>query len=286
MNTSYRLGPNNIQYNILENFPAIENKVGVFLSGGLESTLIALIAFELYGKDKVMCFYSDNIFSNNQEDINTYINTNLKRASALLDIEPVYLEFDYDFHVTDRKASVEANIKKVKDMYNVDLTLWGFTELFFEVEPFKKEGVTVEQVVDMAFADPERFRTTIEEFHLDTGEYSSYLLDIDIPAEVYPLLRGESDFILSPFKNLNKCEVIDLYYQLGLLDLAYRTSSCILDSITKNGKHCGECFNCQQRYDAFRILNKPGIVDKTPYASDVIMQRRHKLEEVRSATYT
>jgi len=286
MNKSYVLKPTNFNFVIDAHFPNAKNKVGVFLSGGLESTLVSLIAFEKYGKENVICFYSDNIFSNNNEDLNKYIATNLSRSAKLLNIQPEYLEFDYDFHVTDRKASVEANIQKVREKYNVDFTLWGFTKLFFEVEPFKQDGLTVDKVVEMAFADPKRFKHTIEEFHLDTREYDKYLLDIDIPADVYPLLRGESDFILSPFKELNKCEVIDFYDQLGFLDKAYETSSCILDSITKNGKHCGECFNCQQRYDAFRILNKPGVTDNTPYDKDAIVHRRKKLEELRNATYS
>ena len=286
MNAQYTLSPTNFKYVVNEHFPKIQNKIGVFLSGGLESSLLALIAIELYGKENVICFFSDNIFSNNNPQKNEYIRTNLKRAEKLLGITPVYLEFDYNFHVSDRKSSIEANIEKIRNQYNVDYTLWGFTKLFFEVEPFKQDGMTVEEVVEIAYSDPNRFASTIEEFHLDTGEYSSYLLDIDIPAEVYPLLRGESSFILSPFKNLNKCEVIDLYRQLGWLEKAYETSSCILNSITETGKHCGQCFNCQQRYDAFKILGIPGIEDLTPYNSTAIVERRNKLEKIRNETHT
>lgn len=286
MNNQYVLNPSSYNFKINEHFPDINKKVGVFLSGGLESTLISLIAFEKYGKENVICFYSDNIFSNNNKVLNRYINTNLSKAARLLDVTPEYLEFDYESHIKDRKAYIETNIKKIREKYNVDFTLWGFTKLFFEVEPFKQSNLTIDKVVDMAFASPEKFKHTIEEFHLDTREYADYLLDIDIPAEVYMLLRGNSNFILSPFKNLNKCEVIDFYRQLGYLDIAYQTSSCILDSITKTGMHCGECFNCQQRYDAFRILNINGVIDKTPYAKDTIVYRRKKLEDLRNATYT
>jgi hypothetical protein len=286
MNSDFILGPSKLIYKIEENFPKTNKKVGVFLSGGLESCLVSLIAFDVYGKDNVICFYSDNIFSNNNETLNRYIRTNIKRAAALLNTEPEYLEFDYQLHVKDRKSSVEINIEKIRKKYNIDFTLWGFTKLFFEVEPFKQQGLTLEQVVSIALSDREKFKHTIEEFHLETGEYSHYLLDIDIPAEVYPLLRGESEFILSPFKNLNKCEVIDLYRQLDWLDKAYQTSSCILESISETGKHCGTCFNCQQRYDAFRILNIKGIDDKTPYASDLIVHRRARLEEIKNASHT
>jgi 7-cyano-7-deazaguanine synthase in queuosine biosynthesis len=69
---------------------------------------------------------------------------------------------------------------------------------------------------------------------------------------------------------------------LEKLDILYRTSSCITDSLTRVGKHCGRCFNCQQRWDAFKILGT-GITDLTEYDSDEIMKRREKLEAVRNA---
>lgn len=280
MKVTYTLKPSEIIFDITKHFPLPTHgrKIGVFLSGGMESSLISLIAIERYGKDNVVFFYSDNIFSANDPDRSSYIHTNIKRAKALLNIEPTYLNFDYSLHVADRKSSIERNIARIESEFNVEFVLWGFTKLFFDVEIFKQNGMTQEQVKEIAFADPEKYRSVIEEFHLETDQYTWHLLDIDIPAEVYPLLRGSSTFIRSPFKNLNKSEVVDLYRQLGWLDKIYRTSSCIMDSLTKIGKHCGECFNCQQRYDAFRILG--GVEDLTEYVSNAIKERRTTLEEL------
>ena len=278
MNLTYTLQPSNIEYNIGENFPLSSKRVGVFLSGGMESSLISLIAIERYGKENVVFFYSDNIFSSNDPERSSYIHTNIKRATLLLNIEPTYLNFDYSSHVANRKSSIERNIERIQTEFNVEFVLWGFTKLFFDVEIFKQEGMTQERVKEIAFADPVKYHSVIEEFHLETDQYTWHLLDIDIPAEVYPLLRGSSTFIRSPFKNLNKSEVVDLYRQLGWLDKVYGTSSCIRDSLTKIGKHCGECFNCQQRYDAFRILG--GVEDLTEYALSAIMERRATLEEL------
>jgi hypothetical protein len=170
----------------------------------------------------------------------------------------------------------------LKESHNVEFVMFGFTKLFFEVEEFKQDNMTIERVKEIAFSNSEKYKSTIEEFHLETNEYTWHLLDIDIPAEVYPLLRQSSGFINSPFKDLNKCEVVDLYQKLNLTDILYRTNSCIMEHITNTGKHCGECFNCQQRYDAFKILGT-GIADKTEYNSDAIVHRRAKLEEVRNA---
>lgn len=183
---------------------------------------------------------------------------------------------------SNRKKSVENIVEKLKVTYGIEYLLFGFTKLFFEVEPFKKEGLTVEQVKELAFAEPEKYKHTIEEFYLETGDYAEHLLDIDIPSEVYPVLRGVGDIILSPFKDLNKYEVVDLYSQLGVLDVVYKTSSCILEPLRLTGKHCGYCFNCQQRYDAFRIF---GIEDKTEYESDLIYRRRKNLEDLRNGLH-
>jgi hypothetical protein len=284
MDNSYTLLPNNFIYEIEKYFPILSNdqKMGVFISGGMESTLISLIAQKIYGKDRVINFFSDNIFSSNDTNINTYIRTNITQVKNLLGVTPVYLEFDYEQHVSNRKDSIKNKIMSLKESYNIEFVMFGFTKLFFEVEDFKQAGITVEQVKEIAFANPEKYKSTIEEFHLETDEYTWHLLDIDIPAEVYHLLRQSSGFIKSPFKDLNKCEVVDLYQKLEFVDILYKTNSCILESITKTGKHCGNCFNCQQRYDAFKILGT-GITDKTEYQSTNIVYRRKKLEEVRNA---
>lgn len=282
MNSEYTLSPSNYKFIVKDHFPKLSDgcKIGVFLSGGMESSLISLIAKKYYGEDKVLFFYSDNIFSANDPNINTHINTNITRAVDILGITPIYLEFNYELHVSDRRQSIEDKIESLREKYNVEFVMFGFTKLFFEVEIFKQSGMTVEKIMELTYANPIKYASTIEEFHLPTGKYAQGLLEIDIPAEVYPLLRSTSGFIRSPFKDLNKSEVVDFYSQLGIIDKLYGTSSCIMNSLTINGKHCGACFNCQQRWDAFKILNNPDIVDKTEYVSNAAKLRREELERV------
>lgn len=284
MEQIFTLKPNDQKFDLNFYFPKLpDNKrMGVFLSGGMESTLITLLAHKIYGKDRVEIFYSDNIFSANDPNRSRYIIANVFRTAEIIGVQPTYVDFDYEFHISNRKQSIENKIEILRQEYNVEFVMFGFTKLFFEVEVFKQDGLTEEDVRKMAFAEPVKYKSTIEEFYLDTDEYTWTLLEIDIPAEVYPLLRQTSGFILSPFQTLNKCEVVDLYHQLGWLDILYKTSSCITESLTKVGKHCGHCFNCQQRYDAFKILGT-GIPDLTEYDLDLIKKRRQKLEEYRNA---
>jgi 7-cyano-7-deazaguanine synthase in queuosine biosynthesis len=281
MLTDYILRPSNIRYNILEHFPALSSgkKTGVFLSGGMESTLIGRIALELYGRDRVMFFYSDDIFCLNDKETGRYIHTNVNNGARALGVELTYVEFDYDFHLTDRKASFKKTINSLKTKYDIEFVFWGFTKLFFDVEVFKDiTDITADKVKEICYNDPVKFKSVIEEFHVATDQYTNLIVDIDIPHIVYEILNEDmagEHFVKSPFNVLNKAEVVDLYRQCGWLDLVFKTGSCLLENITEKGEHCGTCFNCQQRYDAFDMLN---ILDRTPYTHDMIKERRQRIK--------
>lgn len=282
MKDIFILEPTKTQYVISENFPEPEKdkKVGVFLSGGLESTLISKIAIDVYGKDRVITFYSDEIFTAKDPNGNRNVWTNVGNSAKLLGSEAVYLPFDYDLHMSNPIASAKKLIEDGSIKYNVDFTLWGFTKLFFNVSTFKcDDNSTHKSIMEQCFADPVKYKDVLEEFHLYTGKYSNYVKDLEIPGAVYNLLdhdRANGYKIKSPFRTLNKGEVIDLYRQLDILDLAFQTRSCVTDSISLTGKHCGRCFNCQQRYDAFAVL---GLEDKTVYESNEIRENWDLLQQ-------
>lgn len=282
MQDIFILKPTNTRYSISENFPhpSQGKNVGVFLSGGLESTLILKIAIDVYGKDRVIAFYSDEIFTYKNPNGNRNVWTNVSNSAKNLGVEPKYLAIDYDLHMTDKMASAKKLIEEGAKNFNVEFTMWGFTKLFFNVGEFKTdENSTHESIIAQCYSDLEKYKDVIEEFHLPTGEFSQYVKDLDIPGDVYNMLDYDYNHgykIKSPFRTLNKGEVVDLYRQLGCVDLAYSTRSCVTDSISENGKHCGTCFNCQQRYDAFAVL---GLRDKTEYESDNIVKAWTKLQE-------
>lgn len=280
MNNLYTLTPSNFVYNIDEHFPKLVDptkKVGIFLSGGMESTLVSKIAQSVYNPENIVYIFSDTMFCGNDELKKQYLGTNSNISKNNLGIDTLYIDIDYDLHISDRTQSINNIFNQLRNEHNVEFTLWGFTKLFFQVEVFKQAFVTLEDVHRIALGDVEQYRNTIEEFHIPTGTYVQHLLDIDIPPEVHELIRFHDGFVYSPFKDLNKSEVVDFYKQLGLLDLLYKTTSCIQPSITENGKHCGLCFNCQQRHDSFRINGT--VQDQTPYSNNLIMSRRDALEE-------
>jgi hypothetical protein len=280
INNTYTLLPSGLVYNIDEHFPKLVDptkKIGIFLSGGMESTLISKIASHIYGPENIVHIYGDNMFCGDDPKKREYLGTNNRISKENLGIETIYVEVDYDLHISERGQSIGILFDKLRNEHNVESTLWGFTKLFFQVEIFKREFVTTEDVYRIALGDIEKYRSTIEEFHILTGTYVQQLLDIDIPPEVHPLIREHTGFVYSPFGLLNKSEVVDFYKQLDLLELLYRTTSCTQHSITENGKHCGTCFNCQQRHDAFRINGT--VEDLTGYSFNLVHVRRQELEE-------
>jgi len=277
-NNTYILEPTKFSYKIADYFPQPkQGKVAVSLSGGMESTLIARIAMDVYGEDRVVLLYSDDMFTANDPEGNKNVLANVTNASKLLNKELIYCPFDTHLHETDKVTSMMNVNKMLAETYGIEFSMWGFTKLFFDVAEFKEDPTaTHETVIERCYSDPEKYRSIIEEFHLPTGEFSEYVKDLDIPANVYTMLRFDAErTIKRPFKDLNKSEVVDLYKQLGYMDLVYQTRSCVTDA-TREDKHCGTCFNCQQRYDAFAKLE---IEDFTPYVSDQVKHARKRLEE-------
>lgn len=270
------LKPSNTIYNIEDHFPSATGKVGVALSGGLESTLIALIALDLYGIDKVVLLYSDNMFTQSSVDGNQNVLVNVKNAEKILKRPVNYVPIDIKLHTEDKMASAQNINQYLKNTFGVEFVFWGFTKLFFDVAEFKEDmSSSHNTILEKCYSNPVKYQSIIEEFHLPTGLFSSYIKDLDIPGNVYPMLRV-NDKIKRPFDILNKSEVVDLYRQLGYLDIAYKTHSCVADNIRNDHTHCGMCFNCQQRYDAFAKL---GLEDKTKYAHDNVNRAWKELQK-------
>ncbi len=265
------LKPTNIEYNINDHFPELTwGKAGIAVSGGLESTLIAKIALDKYGPENVVLTYSDSMFTLGDPESNKNVKINVNTASEILGQPVYYVPIDTELHSKDIQAWSQQIYAYVKKTYNIEFTMWGFTKLFFSVAEFKEDNnSTHESIVEKCYSDYEKYRDVIEEFHLPTGEFTEYIKDLKISDVVYPMLRSgfNQKVTLRPFDTLNKSEVIDLYMQLGYLDLAYKTHSCVTNSIRENHIHCGVCFNCQQRYDAFAKL---GVEDKTVYRKDTV----------------
>ena len=282
MKERYILRPSNVDFVIAERFPKLDpgKKAAVMLSGGMESSLITLMCKEIYGEDNVLIFYTEKIFTGGY-GLSKSIQANIKNAAVNLDVDPKLWDVEYYLHKTNQRESIKLNLEMAAHLVNAQYVFFGFTKLFFDVEPFRQPGVTPLDYNTIAYSDPEKHKSVIEEFYLPLGYYHHTLETMSIPPGLYPILRDNRSVIQTPFEVLNKAEVVDLYYQQGLMDKLFKTRSCQKESIAESGMHCGECFSCQQRYDSFDILNDPNVVDKTNYIStDVISRKREELKKI------
>ncbi len=58
--------------------------------------------------------------------------------------------------------------------------------------------------------------------------------------------------LVLPFFDLDKSEIIDMYYQFGIEDMLTLSHSCTANTVGR----CNECFNCSERVWAFNKLGK------------------------------
>jgi hypothetical protein len=56
-----------------------------------------------------------------------------------------------------------------------------------------------------------------------------------------------------PFKDLDKSQILQMYYTLGISEILNFTHTCGLNF----GRPCGQCFNCREREWAYREISEP-----------------------------
>lgn len=272
---NFILGKYSQNYLIRDYFPEIpkNKKIGVFVSGGMESTLIAKICQELYGAEQTLFFYTDDIFlsDNNNDNSKNILYNNVENIEKILNQKVDYLYINkkrYDIDTLNYAAEIASNLKK---QYNIEYMLIGFTDLFWKLEKLKQPNISINDLEKTILNNKEFYKELIEELHFFTDSYLQHIYNIDINPNTWTVLKNPNLYCeLSPFRTLNKHAVVDMYMQLGWHEILYKTNSCVdIDNI-----HCGECFNCQQRYDGFNMLN---LVDPTEYKKSIIKDRRENL---------
>lgn len=267
---------NNYVFNINEQFRDIgKEKIAIFFSGGMESTLASKIALDVYGRDRCVFVYCD--FRGTRTDPKHYfITSNVDRGASMLGINVHYVEIDHSLYETDRCRSLIKLTNDIIEKYGVTYFMYGFTKLFFDVEVISRcEIQTTLAVKKLLLSSPHHYKQMINEFHVhQTNDYIDALIDKVVPPmTVYDLMNEplHQHHFIYPFRPIYKYQVLDLYHKMNLVDLMDNTFSCISSVATDENKHCGHCMNCQQRHDAHAIL---GIDDPTVYKYNTVIQRR------------
>lgn len=95
------------------------------------------------------------------------------------------------------------------------------------------------------------------------GESLNYFSPNSTPQPIQEEINRTKHSIYLPFikARLTKSHIIDIYFQLGIQDILFKTHSCTV----QDGTHCGECYCCLERVKGFNDL---GLQDKATYDRD------------------
>lgn len=250
MDSSYKL-KNNKVFELAE-FPQItaEDKIVVLFSGGIKSTLAALIAKELYSiKNVIFGFISMDAFGdfkNNSKKL--YSKKNHEDGFNRLDGIHKF-EIGNELFTVHKKMHLEHNKKILNRFPSVKYSIAGYSKIHEEtIEMLTESGwskglITRGQLPAYVKDNAKKYETlnyAIENFNLPIPFTNSMVEFNELQKSFYSMVR--------PFRNLNDVEIIQLYDKMNLLNELYQTKSC---DVSENEDHCGNCRNCQERKKAF-----------------------------------
>lgn len=255
------------KFDIQKDFPKAQ-RIAVLFSGGLESTLLAKLAFDHYGKDNVTLLWSDSIFCTNNDLVKNIIRKNVISVADNLDHTAHYIAVDYQtFVVNPIKAQSEAYFEASKQ-FNFTHMLMGITKMGWDL--LDLQHIEPNDMKAQCYSNKEKYHHVIEQYHLKTDYYKNWVYEMNMHPDICNLLTKDNQYFLFPFKNLYKQDVVDLYFEYNFQDTIPITRSCMKGLAA----HCGNCWDCQNRFDAHYISGHP---DKTEYISDEVVIRRLKL---------
>ena len=237
MNDSYVLGRNKTKFEIAE-FPKIgsNEKIGILFQGGIESTLLALIAKEIYGIANVVFILitADAVlgYKNDSNKLDILLRTFKDSVDDMGGTHTVELGDD----ALDRYNLSNSALKKIVSKYGskIKFVLAGYSKVHDLVQNAKKY--------------PELYKHVKKQNGKIFG-VSKHIGFEQISTDYHTNVR--------PFRNLNLSEIIDLYGKLNLISYLYKTSSCDVDL-----GNCGICDNCHRRKSAFKDSS---VSDLTKY---------------------
>jgi NH3-dependent NAD+ synthetase len=259
-----------------ELLPDIKDKnVIVFLSGGVESTLLAKLCLETYGNDRtilVSFLIQDSgvgSISSNEDQILKNIVSNIENAEKLLCKKAI--KFEITKGLNKPRDHFDKMFLGLLKSFNAECAVMGRLRTEFEIIEILKNSPSHSQnlkhLIDYCHNTLPTHLQIFKEHHMALTTLVPELTKIfqHTTIQTYNIWNDKT---ISPFKDLYKFEVIDLYKKLDLLEMLYQTRSCIETSVLEN-LHCGKCFNCQQRHDAIVTAE---IEDLTKYqCNDVVV---------------
>jgi len=248
--------------------------VGIFFTGGIESTLVAKMMIEKYGVDRVVfVILTMNRYSNyakNAEKAQRVLSDFENRVQRLggkhiVDMNTEDADNCDEWYGT-RVLSAITKMKISKEVGSCRYIFTGYSNIHKEHMEMLDEcgwekGFVLREQVENWLREENRIDNypEIKRF-LDEQKGALYFVTESVPFDIVQEHYYDS---IKPLNNLTKDEAIDLYRQYDIIDELAHTISCN-DPSYEGYDHCGYCKNCIQRQDGFKDT---GITDPTNYAN-------------------
>lgn len=262
-----------VSININEEFPPLNSgsKATILFTGGVDSTLILLIAKQKYGVENLSCI------------LHTFDDTQNFRNN-----KPKLERVKKDFYDAVSRHGV-SNFCELSDSDSYIFGGGGGTSLYYDVvlkksiEEFGDTSLVfggwgiiqhehIKLLTDSGWDRGLITRDDVYTFLRDNRHaYPNIIKHVDVfKGDVYFVkhlygfehVKSALSNTIRPWRNLNSYDVYELYYLLGFEDELHRTVSC---NNGEHSNHCGTCKNCAERKYNFRALDKE---DLTLYSDD------------------
>jgi hypothetical protein len=261
MQNSYVLGKDKKKWTLAE-FPQIDagEQVAIYFTGGYKSYLIGLIATQLYGIQNIV-FASLLLNDNVSITESTTIKNNFTLGVRSLNGINIYVMPNNMIQETDMYG--DAVIYDLKKTYpNVRYILSGYNLLYTETIKFLQNNnwdkglITNHQLPALLEQQKDIYPALYRRFYRNSTEPRVGRI---------PLIKRLGNFnstlnyfsnILSPFRNLDDYEILEIYDQNNLLPQLALTSVC---RRLKNDLNCGKCNECVDRKTAFAMAVIPDL---------------------------
>lgn len=239
------------------NLPDTDSNVVVCLSGGLDSSILAITLVEKYGKNRVHAIG----FDYGQKQV-----IELSKARTFCK----HLEISHN--ILDLSVLGNISSKVSANIQGTDIKMPNIEEVLGDPQPVTYVPFRNLILLSLTLS----YAETIKASHVFTGlqvhdEYGywdttqRFVDGLNNIAEQNRLHQAE---IVAPFSELSKYDELQICKDLNKLDLLKHTITCYNPDI--KGRSCGICPSCSERINAFI---KSGLVDPIEYQIDIDWNR-------------
>jgi len=256
--------------------PTIKNDeyVGLYFTGGIESTLVAQMLFDKYGVDRVVLVIISTEYYGSfkrKEDKRTRVIHDFELRSKEIGAKHTIFITTEDIDMQDEiygtrfvnplvKAKITKQIGKCKKVFS------GFSNVQKEMMQilhdcdYSNRSMTNKEVHDWLEAD-----NRLDDYP-DMKQYlqdlNGDLMFVNNPAGFSHINEYYSNAV-KPLDDLRLPEIIDLYNKYDLADILSETISCNIGDF-RGHDQCGICKSCRQRKSGFE---EAGVEDPTNYVN-------------------